>query len=148
MKTTLEDHEPIHMGNNVRRIREIIGMKQYALADDCNWSQQQMSKLENSESIDHEHLEIIAKGLGVTSEFIKNFKEKKATYYIQSNNKLQDNAYQYYKPIINNPSVDDFGELLKKLLHDEQQKAQSLAELNKIVHDLAEEVKNLKDKKS
>jgi transcriptional regulator with XRE-family HTH domain len=149
MKTTHKDYEPVHIGHNIRRIREIIGMKQYALADDCNWSQQQMSKLENSESVDHEHLEVIAKSLGVSGKFIENFNEEKATYYIQNNN-LHDNvkvSSQNNSPVFNNPPVEEFGELLKKLLQDEQQKSQAIVELNKIVHDLAEEVKKLKSGK-
>jgi transcriptional regulator with XRE-family HTH domain len=144
MKTTHKDYEPVHIGYNIRRIREIIGIKQYALADECNWSQQQMSKLENSESLDQEHLEIIAKGLGVTPEFIKNFNEEKATYYIQNNNDLHDSVKAYNRPVFNNPPVEEFGELLKKLVQDEQQKSQAIVELNKIVRDLAEEVKSLK----
>ena len=83
MGKTLKDIKPVHLGNNVRRIREIIGMKQYALAEECGWSQQQMSKLENSESIDPEYLELIAEKLGVTSKFIKNFNEERAIYIIQ-----------------------------------------------------------------
>jgi transcriptional regulator with XRE-family HTH domain len=125
----------------------MIGIKQYALADECNWSQQQMSKLENSESVDQEHLEIIAKGLGVTSEFIKNFNEEKATYFIQHDFHDNAKASQYYRPVINNPSVEEFGELLKKLVQDEQQKSQAIVELNKIVRDLTEEVKSLKSGK-
>ncbi len=144
MKTTLKDNNPVHLGNNVRRIREIIGMKQYTLAEECNWSQQQMSRLENSAVIDHDHLETIAEKLGVTSEFIKNFKEETAIYYIQNYNDTSTNSSKYNMSVIHHYTDDNLSELLQKMIKDEQQKSQTLSELSKAVLDLAEEVKKLK----
>lgn len=147
MKTNPKDYEPVHLGNSVRRIREIIGMKQFALAEACGWSQQQMSRIENSELISDEHLEAIAKGLGVTPEFIKNFKEEKAVYNITNtydNTSFQEHASINYQPIFNLSSAENLSELIEKFIHDELQKSQSLAELGKVVLDLVEEVKKLK----
>ena len=147
MKTTFKDQDPVHLGNNVRRIREIVGVKQFELAEKCNWSQQLMSKLENNEFIDHEHLEIIAKNLGVTPEFIKNFKEERAVYNIVTSNTFQENttaAGLNYQPVFNLNSAENLSELIEKFIRDELQKSQSLAELGKVVLDLVEEVKKLK----
>jgi len=149
MKATFKDNEAVHLGNNVRRIREIIGMKQYALADECKWSQQQMSKLENSENIDDVTLETIAGKLGVTSEFIKSFKEERAIYNIQSNNTFHDNSStQHYKPTISNDPANQIVKLLEKFVQDDQKKTQSIAELGKAVLDMAEELKKLKEGKN
>lgn len=146
MKTAFKEEEPVHLGNNVQRIREIIGIKQYALAEECQWSQQQMSKLENSEHIDDGTLEIIAAKLGVTSEFIRSFKEERAIYNIQNNNTFHDNAStQHYRPTISNDPADQIVKLLEKFIQDDQKKTQSIAELSKAVLDLAEEVKKLKE---
>ena len=146
MNATFKDDETVHFGHNVQRIREIIGIKQYALAEECKWSQQQMSKLENSEFIDDGTLDIIANGLGVTSEFIKNFKEEKAIYNIQNNNTFHDNSStQHYKPTISNDPANQLIKLLEKFIQDDQKKTQSIAELGKAVLDLAEEVKKLKE---
>lgn len=86
-----ENHE-VHLGRNIQRIREIIGMKQSALADNAGMSQQNVSKLESSPIITDETMEKLAAGLGVTSDFAKNFNEEKAVYNIQTNITVNDNA--------------------------------------------------------
>lgn len=80
----------IHEGHNVKRIREILGIKQDALAFDLNLSQQAISQLEQKESIDPALLEEISKALKVPVEAIKNFDEEKAIYNISCN--FSDNA--------------------------------------------------------
>ncbi len=148
MKTTFKDQDPVHLGNNVRRIREIVGVKQFELAEKCNWSQQLMSKLENNEFIDHEHLETIAKKLGVTPEFIENFREEKAVNNVinYDNSTFQDNVIPIAmnSPVFHLSSAENLSELIEKFIRDELQKSQSLAELGKVVLDLVEEVKKLK----
>ena len=124
-----------------------MGIKQYALAEECGWSQQQMSKLENSEIIEDETLAIVAEKLGVTPEFIKNFNEEKTVYYIQNHNTFRDNSStQHFKPQINNGSVDQLFQLLEKYLQDDQRKTAQIESLTKTVLDLAEEVKRMKGK--
>jgi len=147
MSEAKKDRGFIHHGNNIKRTREIIGVKQFALAEDCGWSQQKMSQLENSEEIDEETLTIVAEKLGVTPEFIKNFNEEKTIYYIQNHNTFRDNSStQHFKPQINNGSVDQLFQLLEKYLQDDQKKTTQIEMLTKTVMDLAEEVKKLKTK--
>ena len=58
----------VHIGRKVGRLREIRGIKQEAIAQELGVTQQAVSKLEQSEFIEDEVLEKIAKVLGVTSE--------------------------------------------------------------------------------
>lgn len=147
MSEAKKDRKQIHLGHNIQRIREIVGMKQYSLAESCDWSQQQMSKLENSEVIEDSTLETIAEKLGVTPEFIKNFSEEKTVYYIQNNNTFRDNSStQHFKPILNNGSVDQLMSILEKYLEEDKRKSYQIETLTKTVMDLAEEVKRMKGK--
>lgn len=66
----------IHEGRNVKRIREILGIKQDALAMELGISQQAISALEQKEALDKEMLEKVAKALKVTPDAIKTFKEE------------------------------------------------------------------------
>jgi transcriptional regulator with XRE-family HTH domain len=74
----------VHEGRNVKRIREILGIKQEALAMDLGISQQAVSALEQKEALDREVLEKVAKALKVAPDAIKNFNEE-ATFTILSN---------------------------------------------------------------
>src|SRR5687767_12486734 len=75
----------IHEGRNVKRLREIFGIKQDALALELGLSQQAISSLEQKEAIDRDMLEKIAKVLKVTPEAIKNFSEELVTNFITNN---------------------------------------------------------------
>jgi len=146
MKARFKEAERIHLGHNVQRIREIIGIKQIDLGMRCDgWSQQQISKLEQAENIDESTLEILAVGLGVTPEFIKNFKEEKAIYNIQNNNTFHDNSStQHYQPTITNEPADKIVSLLEKFIDEDKKKTNFLETLAKAVSSLAEQVEHLK----
>ncbi|MEH6304947.1 helix-turn-helix transcriptional regulator [Olivibacter sp. CPCC 100613] len=145
MKTAFQTEDKPHLGRNVQRIREIEGLKQYDLGQRCNgWSQQQISRLEQSEFIDDANLAVLAEGLGVTPEFIKNFKEDRIIYNIQSNNNLYDSSSQHYKSKIKNEFPKKVMELFERFLEEDRAKTESIAQLSKAVLDLAEEVKKLK----
>src|SRR5687767_12578578 len=76
-----------HEGRNLKRIREIMGIKQEALAMTLghDWNQQKISLLEQKEQLDPKILEEVAAALHVKPEAIRNFDEEKAVYYIQNN---------------------------------------------------------------
>ena len=69
-------NETLHIGRKISRIRELRGMKQEALALELGISQQAISKLEQSEKVEEEVLDKIAKALGVTAEGIAKFNEE------------------------------------------------------------------------
>ena len=70
----------IHQGKNVKRFREMLGIKQEGLALELgdDWNQRKISILEQKEVIEPELLEQVAKVLKVPVEAIKNFDEEKA----------------------------------------------------------------------
>lgn len=141
-----------HLGRKVQRVREICGMKQMTLADVTGMSQQNISKLEQSEHIADDTLEKLTKGLGVTADFIKSFDEEKAVYNIQTNYNCTDNAGQqqnYYQPTIhnNNSPAEQIAEIFEKLLQSEKEKVELLTNANKAIRDLVEQINELKGQK-
>lgn len=81
----------IHQGRNVKRLRELLGIKQDTLAQELGpeWNQKKVSLLEAKETIDQELLEQLAKALKVPVEAIKNFNEAGAVNYF---NTFNDNS--------------------------------------------------------
>jgi transcriptional regulator with XRE-family HTH domain len=86
----MTDKKP-HHGRNIKRIREIQGMKQEALALELgdDWNQKKISLLEGKETVDADLLQQVAKALHVTPEAIENFDEIAAVTYI---NTFHDNS--------------------------------------------------------
>ncbi|HEX7906326.1 MAG TPA: helix-turn-helix transcriptional regulator [Chitinophagaceae bacterium] len=86
----------IHQGRNVKRFREMLGIKQEALALELgdDWNQRKISLLEQKDMIEPELLEQIAKALKVPADAIRNFDEE-ATFNIISNtfSDFKDNAH-------------------------------------------------------
>lgn len=84
----------IHQGRNVKRFREMLGIKQEALALELgdDWNQRKISLLEQKEIVEPELLEKIAKVLKVPAESIKNFDEEAAISYI---NTFHDNSVSH-----------------------------------------------------
>lgn len=76
--------KPKHIGRNIGRLRELRGIKQDALAFAIGVSQQTISHIESSETVDEEKLQLIAKELGVTVEAIKNFSEENVINYFNT----------------------------------------------------------------
>ena len=72
-----------HIGRNISRIRELRGMKQEALAIAIGVSQQTISNIENSETIEEEKLQEIAQALEVNVEVLKNFSQEVVTILLK-----------------------------------------------------------------
>ena len=96
--------QKVHQGRNVKRFREMLGIKQdvlaYELGDD--WNQQKVSLLEQKETIDTPLLQQISAALKIPAEAIQNFDEENAVNIIA--NTFQDDAVAYaeqYKCTIN-----------------------------------------------
>lgn len=106
-----------HIGRKISRIRELRGMKQEALALELGVSQQTVSHLEQSETIEADKLDQVAKVLGVTKEAIENFSEESIFHNI---NNFNDNS-------VNNGPLNNFHctfNPLEKLMeaHEENKK--------------------------
>ena len=76
---------PKHLGRNLRRVREILGVKQDTVAEKLGVTQQTISNIESNEAVESETIEKIADILGVNPEAIKSFNEENVVYNIQNN---------------------------------------------------------------
>ncbi|WP_116787016.1 helix-turn-helix domain-containing protein [Flavobacterium psychrotrophum] len=121
-----------HIGRKISRIRELRDMKQEALAQALGISQQAVSAIENSETVEDAKLEEIAKALGVTAEGIKNFSEETILNIISntftSNDSSTINAINV-QPTFN--PMDKVVELYERLVQAEKDK---VAYLEKILN--------------
>jgi len=143
--------EKIHEGKNLKKIREIMGMKQEALGQKCEskFDQRRISEFENSWTIPEPVLTELADALGVTVEFIRAFNEEKAIYNIQNNNSftVSENSFGLSnQPNVTYNNVGKIETFLEKLVQDDAVKTQAILDLTKVVADLADEVKRLKKK--
>ena len=147
-----EKKETMHIGHNIKRIREIQGIKQEAFGQLCRnkYSQQRISDFENMVALDEPLLEELAAALGVTPEFVKSFKDENVIYNIQHNNNstFSDNSVGLNaQPTFNNDGSDKLVALLEKFIEEDRVKTQSIAELSKAVLELTNEVKKMKEGK-
>lgn len=145
MNHTSEKPSRVHQGRNVKRFREMLGIKQEALAHQLGneWSQKRVSLLENKEVIEPELLAQVAKVLNVPEEAITNFDEEKAIYNIQNNYEGSNNqgpnnqgpnigCQIAFNPIEKIVSLyDEKVALLERLLLSEQEKVELLKKLGK-----------------
>ena len=97
----------IHQGRNVKRFREMLGIKQDALATDLgdDWNQQKISLLEQKEMIDDAVLQQVAGALKIPAEAIQNFDEEQAINII-SNTFHDTKGLINYNPTFNNNPID------------------------------------------
>jgi transcriptional regulator with XRE-family HTH domain len=86
MKEAIEITKSVHQGKNVKRLREICGMKQETLAVQLGLSQQAISQLEQKEALDAKQIEEIAKILKVSPDIIKYMTDDAANNFINTFN--------------------------------------------------------------
>ncbi|RXG17974.1 helix-turn-helix domain-containing protein [Leeuwenhoekiella aestuarii] len=113
--------KPNHIGRKIARIRELRGMKQETLAQELGISQQSVSHIEQSETLEETKLEEIAKILGVTKEGLKNFSDEAVFNNI---NNFHDNSIQN-----NFNPIEKIVELYERLVQAEKDKVTYLEEL-------------------
>lgn len=115
---TNTDMPKVHEGKNIKRFREMLGMKQDALAFELgdDWNQKKISLLEGKETIEPEILEQVAKALKVSVEAIKNFNEEVAVNIISNTFTHNQQAGAYI--VNNNPSFNPIDKIVQ--LYDEK----------------------------
>ena len=128
----------IHQGRNVKRFREMLGIKQEALAIDLgeDWTQKKISLLEQKEVIEPGLLQQLAKALKVPVEAIENFDEEKAINII-SNNTFENCAQPasiFFNSTINPIEkwmevLDENKRLYERLIQAERDKVQLLEKI-------------------
>ena len=128
--------KPNHIGRKIGRIRELRGMKQEALAMELGISQQSVSLMEQSETIEEDKLEHVAKVLGVTREAIENFSEELAINYFNTFNETVSSSNFGHNNTCNFNPLDKLVEayeenkkLYERLLDAEKEKISYLEKL-------------------
>lgn len=108
--------QKIHQGRNVKRFREMLGIKQEALAFDLgeDWNQKKISLLEQKDVIEDPLLKKISEVLKIPVEAFQNFDEEQAVNIIS--NTFGDNSIGYQKN--DNPIFNPIEQVLK--LHEEK----------------------------
>ena len=126
--------KPKHIGRNISRIRELRGMKQEALANAIGVSQQSVSSIEASETVDDDKLAEVAKALGVSVEAIKSFSEEAMINYFNTFNDTDfsnsQGAFGHNHNCTFNP-LDKIVELYERLVQAEKDKVEYLEKLLK-----------------
>ena len=119
----------VHEGRNVKRFREMLGIKQEALALELgdDWTQKKISLLEGKESIEPELLEQVAKVLKVPVDAIKNFDEENAANYFNTFNDNSTGAFNNFQCNFN--PLDKIIELYERMLKSEKEKNQLLQKI-------------------
>ncbi|MDR6460832.1 transcriptional regulator with XRE-family HTH domain [Chryseobacterium vietnamense] len=108
----------IHQGRNVKRFREMLGIKQEALALDLgeDWNQKKISLLEQRETIENQLLEKISEVLKIPVEAFQNFDEEQAVNIISNTFNIDKDAYiGNSKPTFNINPIEEI-----KKLHEEK----------------------------
>jgi len=115
-------NEKIHQGRNVKRFREMLGIKQEAFATELgeDWNQKKVSLLEQKETIEDDLLQQVAKVLKVPVEAIKNFDEQAAINIVSNTfHDFKDNSIasaMNYQCSFN--PLDKVIELYERMLRD------------------------------
>ncbi|MDR6486368.1 transcriptional regulator with XRE-family HTH domain [Chryseobacterium vietnamense] len=125
-------NKKIHQGRNIKRFREMLGIKQEALAFELgdDWNQKKVSLLEQKEIVESDVLARVAQILKVPAEAIENFDEEQAINII-SNTATFDNCQQpaffNNQPTFN--PLDKMIELYERMLKQQQEMIDKLEKL-------------------
>ena len=106
----------VHEGRNVKRFREMLGIKQDALAYELGegWNQQKISLLEQKETIELPLLKKISDAMKVPVEAFQNFDDEQAINIISN---TFDNG-SILNAINHNPTFHPIEQIIK--LHEEK----------------------------
>ncbi|AGA79734.1 helix-turn-helix domain-containing protein [Echinicola vietnamensis] len=108
----------IHQGRNIKRFREMLGIKQDSLAHEMGeeWSQKKISLLEQKDTIEEDILQQVSEILHIPLEAIQNFDEEQAVNIISNTFHANDSATGF---IYNNyPTFHPVDKLIQ--LHEEK----------------------------
>lgn len=131
MKEAMEIKKSVHQGKNVKRLREICGMKQETLAIQMNLTQQAISQLEQKEVLDPKQIEEIAKILKVSPDIIKYMTDDAANNFINTFNDHSGFNFQCsFNPLDKYIEAMEANKILyERLLASEKQKSEILEKI-------------------
>lgn len=117
MKNTFVNN-PSHIGRKIERIRVLRGFTQSQLGEKLGGiSKQAISKLEQTESVDDDRIEEVAKALGVTALGLKKFNEESVLYATANFYEGSHSVNTNINTIINDP-IDKIIEFYEKRLEE------------------------------
>jgi len=122
----------IHQGRNIKRFREMLGIKQEALAYELGeeWNQKKISLLEQKEEVDTPLLEQISQVLHIPVEAFQNFDEEQAVNVIANtfNERSFENAFANNCTFNFNP-IEKMIELYERMLAQQKEMIEKLEKL-------------------
>lgn len=124
----------IHEGRNVKRFREMLGIKQEALASELgdDWNQKKISLLEQKETLDAAILKDVATALKIPVEAIQNFDEEQAINIISNTfDNCSQPASVFYNSTINPmekwlEAIEEIKQLYERWLKEKEQTIRTL----------------------
>nr|WP_199002303.1 helix-turn-helix transcriptional regulator [Flavobacterium sp. ASV13] len=131
--------QKIHQGRKVKRFREMLGIKQEALAFDLGneWNQKKISMLEQKDIIEDEILNQISYALKIPVEAFQNFDEEQVINII-SNTFHDTQGFINYNPTFNNNPIDKLIQLHEEkiALYERmlKEKDEMMAKLEKLIN--------------
>lgn len=130
MTTTNDMEKTIHQGRNIKRFREMLGIKQEGLALELgdDWNQKKISLLEQKEVVEESLLGQVAKALKIPVDAFKNFDEEAAVNFISST--FNDQSVGYVGTYNFNP-LDKMVELYERMLKEKDELIEKLQRLGK-----------------
>ncbi|CEJ69285.1 Helix-turn-helix domain protein [Chryseobacterium oranimense G311] len=136
MTYTDMQNKKIHQGRNIKRFREMLGIKQEALALELgdDWNQKKISLLEQKETVETDILTQVAKILKVPAEAIENFDEESAINIIANTfhdsavaNTFTEGAQANFHCTFN--PLDKMVELYERMLEQQKEMIEKLERL-------------------
>lgn len=132
--TNTPNERRIHQGRNIKRFREMLGIKQEAIAIDLgdDWTQKKVSHLETKETIEPALLQQVADILKIPVAAIENMDDEGAVNIIA--NTFQDGAVANNSGYFNctfNP-LDKMVELYERMI---AQQAEMIEKLERLIRE-------------
>ena len=119
IETNAQKPKEVHHGRNVKRFREMRGIKQEILAEETGYSQQTISRFESQEVLDDDTLNTLAGALHISVEAIKKCDDDIAVNIFSNTfNAFNEQSVAYQQNF--NP-IDKIIELYERLLKAEQE---------------------------
>lgn len=133
--------QKIHEGRNVKRFREMLGIKQDSLAYELgeDWNQKKVSLLEQKETIELPLLQEVSRALKIPVEAFQNFDEEQAVNVISNTFTSNDtstlnaiNPHCTFNPIDKIVQLyDEKIELYERMLKEKDEMMERLEKLSK-----------------
>ncbi|TWP29920.1 XRE family transcriptional regulator [Apibacter muscae] len=114
----------VHQGRNIKRLREMLGIKQESLALDLGVTQSTVSDYEQKEQLEDKILEKVSQALKVPVEAIKNMNDEATINYINTfNDKVE--SFNSYNCTFN--PLDKVVELYERMIKDRDELIEKLS---------------------